>query len=64
MNDDLSSSQSHVTETNDIDEAFFDRLKANVSRAGQAIKNITGKGTQTTDSKDAGVMSRVKSFEK
>ena len=37
---------------NDIDEGFFDRVKAGVARAGQAVKNVTGLGTQTSDSKD------------
>ena len=56
-------SEQYLAEGKDIDEGFFDRLKAGVARTGQAIKNVTGIGTQTTDSKDAGIASRFKSFQ-
>ncbi|MFZ9876872.1 MAG: hypothetical protein ACO3EY_07450, partial [Candidatus Nanopelagicales bacterium] len=45
-----------------INEGFFDRVKAGVVRAGQGIKNLSGFGTQTADSKDAGVDSLLNSF--
>jgi hypothetical protein len=45
-----------------IDEGFFDRVKAGVVRTGQGIKNLSGFGTQTADSKDAGVDSLLKGF--
>lgn len=48
---------------NDIDEGFFDRVKAGFARTGQAVKNVTGLGTQTSDSKDAGVANRFKAFQ-
>jgi hypothetical protein len=57
-------SEQYLTEGKDIDEAFFDRLKAGFSRAVQAVKNVTGLGTQTSDSKDAGIASRFKSFQR
>jgi hypothetical protein len=56
-------SEQYLAEGKDIDEGFFDRVKAGVARTGQAIKNVTGIGTQTTDSKDAGIASRFKSFQ-
>ncbi len=56
-------SEQYLTEGKDIDEAFFDRLKAGFARAGQAVKNVTGLGAQTSDSKDAGIASRFKSFQ-
>jgi hypothetical protein len=60
----LAITEGTLTENGDIDEGFFDRFKANISRAGQAVKNITGLGTQTTDSKDAAVNSLLASFQK
>ena len=45
-----------------MDEGFFDRVKAGAVRAGQGIKNLSGFGTQTADSKDAGVESLLKGF--
>jgi hypothetical protein len=47
-----------------IDEGYFDRLKAGVARAGQGLKNVTGIGSPTTDSKDAGVYSLYNNFVK
>ncbi len=47
-----------------IDEGYFDRLKANVARVGQGLKNVTGIGSPTTDSKDAGVYSLYNNFVK
>lgn len=46
----------------DIDEGFFDRLKATGARAVQGVKNVTGIGTQTADSKDAAVNSLFNNF--
>jgi hypothetical protein len=45
-----------------VDEGFFDRVKAGVVRTGQGIKNLSGFGTQTADSKDAGVDSLLNGF--
>ena len=45
-----------------VDEGFFDRVKAGVVRTGQGIKNLSGFGTQTADSKDAGVESLLNGF--
>lgn len=45
-----------------MDEAFWDRLKATGARALQGVKNVTGIGTQTADSKDAGINSLFNSF--
>lgn len=45
-----------------MDEGFFDRVKAGAVRAGQGIKNLSGFGTQTADSKDAGVDSLLNNF--
>ncbi len=45
-----------------VDEGFFDRVKAGVVRTGQGIKNLSGFGTQTADSKDAGVNSLLNGF--
>jgi len=60
----LAMTEGSLNENGDVDEGFFDRFKANVSRAGQAVKNITGLGTQTTDSKDAAVNSLLANFQK
>jgi len=46
----------------DVDEGFFDRLKATGARAVQGVKNVTGIGTQTADSKDAAVNSLFNNF--
>ena len=53
-----------ISESNDenIDEAWLDRLKATGARAIQGVKNVTGIGTQTADSKDAGIDSLFNSF--
>lgn len=45
-----------------IDEGLWDRFKAGAARVGQGLKNVSGIGTQTTDSKDAGVNSLLNSF--
>jgi hypothetical protein len=45
-----------------MEEGFFDRVKAGVVRTGQGIKNLSGFGTQTADSKDAGVESLLNGF--
>ena len=45
-----------------IDEGLWDRLKAGAARFGQGLKNVSGIGTPTTDSKDAGVQSLFNSF--
>ena len=45
-----------------IDEGLWDRFKAGAARIGQGLKNVSGIGTQTTDSKDAGVNSLLNSF--
>ena len=45
-----------------MDEGFFDRLKAGAVRAGQGVKNLSGFGSQTADSKDAGVDSLLNNF--
>lgn len=45
-----------------MDEAFWDRLKATGARAVQGVKNVTGMGAQTADSKDAGINSLFNSF--
>ena len=45
-----------------IDEGLWDRFKAGAARVGQGLKNVSGIGTQTADSKDAGVDSLLNSF--
>jgi len=45
-----------------IDEGLWDRFKAGAARFGQGLKNVSGIGTPTTDSKDAGVESLLNSF--
>ena len=45
-----------------IDEGLWDRFKAGAARVGQGLKNVTGIGQQTTDSKDAGVASLFNGF--
>jgi len=45
-----------------VDEGLWDRFKAGAARVGQGLKNVTGIGTPTTDSKDAGVDSLLNSF--
>jgi hypothetical protein len=45
-----------------MEEGFFDRVKAGVVRTGQGIKNLSGFGSQTADSKDAGVDSLLNNF--
>lgn len=45
-----------------IDEGLWDRFKAGAARFGQGLKNISGIGTPTADSKDAGVESLLNSF--
>ena len=45
-----------------IDEGLWDRFKAGAARVGQGLKNVSGIGTPTADSKDAGVDSLLNSF--
>jgi hypothetical protein len=45
-----------------VDEGLWDRFKAGAARVGQGLKNVSGIGTPTTDSKDAGVDSLLNSF--
>ena len=45
-----------------IDEGLWDRFKAGAARVGQGLKNVSGIGTPTTDSKDAGIDSLLNSF--
>ena len=45
-------------------ESFFDRLKANLARTGQAVKNVMPGSSKTQDSKDAAAMSLFKTFVK
>ena len=45
-----------------MEEGFFDRVKAGAVRAGQGIKNLSGFGSQTADSKDSGVDSLLNNF--
>ena len=45
-----------------VDEGLWDRVKAGTARVGQGLKNVSGIGTPTTDSKDAGVDSLLNSF--
>lgn len=45
-------------------ESFFDRLKANVARTGQAVKNVMPGSSTTQDSKDAAAMSLFNTFVK
>ena len=45
-----------------IDEGLWDRFKAGAARFGQGLKNVSGIGTPTADSKDAGVDSLLNSF--
>lgn len=47
-----------------MEEAFFDRLKANLARTGQAVKNVMPGSSKTQDSKDAAAMSLFKTFVK